>query len=88
MSVYGLQLTMRGMQPFFPPCPSFINVFEPLYGLSRTATVEMGQRGFFVVLLSAADLLCQVALAYTATDNTADKATSPACELPLCVQLW
>lgn len=43
--------------------------------------------GFCGVLLSGAELVCPVAFVYTAMDNAADKATSPACELPLCVQL-
>lgn len=28
MSVYGLQLTVRGTQPYFPPCYAFVNLFS------------------------------------------------------------
>lgn len=108
MSVYGLQLAVRGMKPYFSPCSAFVNLFEILYGLStvmvkmrqyvsfsflrntrnKRQTVGGGQEvGFCGVFLSGAELVCPAAFVYTAMDNTADKATSPACELPLCVQL-
>lgn len=42
---------------------------------------------FFCVLLSGAELVFLIAIVDTTMFNTADKVTSPACELPLCVQL-
>lgn len=42
---------------------------------------------FFCVSLSGAELVFLIAIVDTAMFNTTDKVTSPACELPLCVQL-
>lgn len=43
MSVYGLQLAVRGMKPYFPPCSEFVNLVEVLYGLISTLMVDMRQ---------------------------------------------
>lgn len=48
MRVYGLQLTVRGMQPYFLPFSGFVNRSELLYGLSHTVLVETSQWASFV----------------------------------------
>lgn len=49
MSVYGLQLAVRGMKPYFSPCSAFVHLVETLYGLS-TVMVKMRQCVSFSVL--------------------------------------
>lgn len=67
----------------------FVNCCELLYGLSHTLLEETWQCPFLcvlcVVIRSRVGFL--VAIVDTAMFNTTDKVTSPACELPLCVQL-
>lgn len=94
MSVYGLQLAVRGaLIPAPSPHASFVSSAASAFVIyykdwaTQSAWVQ-SEVGSGVELLSATEEVWATPPLCTIGDNQVDKGTSPACELSLCVQLW